>query len=89
MADTLGNIILTAGVWTDLYSESGIALGTQIIVQNIGVCDVFLTSALDQPTDEDARQISERGVFLINDAGDSGAWALCSSSGAGLNVSVA
>lgn len=89
MADTLGNVILTAGVWTDLYAESGIALGTQIIVQNIGVCDIFLTSKALQPDDEDARQISERGVFLINDAGDLGAWALCSSSGGGLNVMVA
>lgn len=89
MADTLGNIILTAGVWTDLYAEANIAIGTQIIIQNIGVCDIFLTTKAVIPTSEDARQISERGVFLINDDGDLGAWALCSSAGGGLNVSIA
>lgn len=89
MVDTLGNVILIAGVWADLYAETGIDVGAQIVVQNIGVCDVFLTTKATEPTNEDARQISERGSFLINDFGDSGAWALCPSSGGGLNVRVA
>lgn len=89
MPDTLGNIILLANTWTDLYAETGIAVGVQIVVQNIGTCDVYLTTKAGQPDDEDARQISERGEFLINDIGDSGAWAYCQSAGGSLNVRVA
>lgn len=89
MADTLGNISLNAGVWTDLYAESGIDVGTKIVVQNIGVCDVFLTTKLTSPTSEDARQVLERAKYVTNEARDSGAWAICPNSGGALNVRLA
>lgn len=69
----------------DLYAATGIPVGTQILVQNIGVCDVFLTSQAEEPTDDVAYQILERGEFARNDFNDAGAWAYCFAGGA-LNV---
>lgn len=89
MSDTLGNVTLIANVWTDLYAETGIIVGSQIVVQNIGSCDVCLTTKAIQPDDEDATQLVERGGFVINDFGDSGAWAFCQGSGGLLNVRLA
>lgn len=81
MADTLPNIVLPPRVWVDLYSESGIEVGMQILTQNIGVCAVSLTTQLAQPTGEDAHQIIERGSHAVNDAGSVGEWAFCFSGG--------
>lgn len=89
MADTLGNVTLIANVWTDLYAETGITVGSQIVVQNIGSCDICLTTKAVQPTDEKATQIVERGGYAINHFGDSGAWAFCQSSSGLLNVRLA
>lgn len=77
MSDTLPNIILPPQTWVDLYAQSGINVGLQILAQNIGVCDVYLTTQTIQPSDDSAHQIIKRGQFAINDAGDSGAWAYC------------
>ncbi len=77
MSDTLQNVELPSRTWVDLYSQSGFSIGTRILVQNIGVCDVFLTSQAAQPTDYTAHQIIERTQFAINDSGDTGAWAFC------------
>lgn len=86
MADTLPNIEIPPGIWTDLYVESGIDVGTQILIQNIGVCDVSLVAQASQPTDLDAIQILERADFSINDAGDAGAWAFCQHTNGRVNV---
>lgn len=43
MADTLQNIKLPANQWVDLYSETGIATGTSISVENVGSSDVYWT----------------------------------------------
>jgi hypothetical protein len=81
MADTLPNITIPEQTWVDLYAASGIAIGTQILVQNIGACDIYLTSQASQPTDDTAHQIIKRSQFAINDAGDTGAWAYCREGG--------
>ncbi len=82
MADTLENTSLPSDVWVDLYADTGIAVGSQLLVQNIGVCDVYLATQLAEPTDETAYQIMERSQFAINEPGDSGAWAFCKAGGA-------
>ncbi len=86
MTDTLENIKLTANVWTDLYSITGITVGSKIVVQNIGACDVSLSSQETKPGDENATQIVQRGKWVSNDFNDAGAWAYCNSSGALINV---
>lgn len=48
-------------VWVDLYSETGIAPGTQVIVQNIGSPDCYL---VDNPTQP---EIGKTGFNLITE----------------------
>ena len=88
MADTLQNLVIVPQVWLDVYSESGLAIGTQIIVQNVGVCDVYLVAAASEPQGLAAHQIIQRGQEAINEYGDSGAWAFCLAGGA-INLRVA
>jgi hypothetical protein len=93
MADTLPNIFLPPRVWVDIYAALNanvgvsITVGTQILAQNIGVCDVYLTAQAAQPTDDVAHNIVKRSQFAINDQGDAGAWAYCRMGGL-LNVRI-
>ena len=90
MTDTLPNIKLTKNVPSDLYAETGIAVGTRIIAQNIGACDVSLSSQAGAPSlSQDAIHIIQRGEWAINDSSDAGAWAYCNSSSGLINVRIA
>lgn len=88
MADTLPNISITANEWRDLYAASGIPVGTAIAVENVGVCDVYLTVAATQPDPEFNKYnvVKRDGPQYGNDPGSSGAWAFCQGSGAKVNV---
>lgn len=89
MADTITNVTLQPNVYTDLYAETGIAVGTAISVQNIGTRDVYLTvRATQPPVDYDAYNVvqKENGVNLRNTAGASGAWAMCPNGVGKINV---
>ncbi len=87
MPDTLPNVILPVGVWVDLYAATGIDVGTRILVQNIGHCDVYLVAQAAEPVDDTARQVLTRSQYAINDLGDDGAWAFCTGGG-GVNVRI-
>ena len=86
MADTLPNIELTDNEWVDLYAASGIVVGTKIVVQNLGVPAVYLSTSATSPDDTDAFQILQFGIEAANEAGDSGAWAMCLNSNGLVNV---
>ncbi len=81
MPDTLLNVVIPPNVWTDLYAASGITVGNRIAVQNIGVCDIFLSAQAIAPVDNINHQVLKRSQFMVNDAGDNGAWALCIAGG--------
>jgi hypothetical protein len=84
--DTLPNTFLPPGQWVDLYAATGITVGTQIVVQNIGVCDVYLASqSAEPPIPSTAHQILRREQESFNDYEDAGAWAYCLAGG-GVNV---
>ena len=90
MADTLPNIAISENVWVDLYAQSGIATGTQIIVQNVGARDIYLSTKATQPDiNADGYYVVERSQEAINDSGDSGAWAYCSNADGLVNVRIA
>lgn len=77
------NINLTAKTKVDLYVASGIAVGTPIVVSNLGTGDVRLsTSEAGLINDFVPLDSYEQAV---NKATDPGAWAF-SVSGAGVNV---
>ena len=94
MADTLQNIKLPANTWVDLYDATGIDVGTQIVLQNLSSVHVKLHTSATQPSDVDAES-NELGSFnrigsygsIVNDSGDSGAWAYAHSDGL-VNVKV-
>jgi hypothetical protein len=90
LADTLTNITIPNNQWVDLYSLSGLEVGTVLSIENIGVCDVRLAVQEDKPDqDHDAYNVIQRGngIRLVNNSTDLGAWAFCQSSGGKLNVS--
>jgi len=49
MATSLAPVVLIAGVWKDLYADTGIAVGTKITIENRGARDAVLTEANAQP----------------------------------------
>lgn len=50
MATSLTPVKLEAGIWKDLYATTGIAVGTQITMENTGTYDALLTEANAQPS---------------------------------------
>ena len=88
MADTLLNVSLPSGVWVDLYSSTGIAVGTKIQVQNLSHNTVNLYSAATAPAGNYGNNIISRGEQAVNESGDNGAWALCKGSEGLVNVKV-
>lgn len=43
-------VALAANTWTDLYAATGIAVGTRILVENIGSADIHLATQASQPS---------------------------------------
>lgn len=87
--DTLPNIEIPSNEWISLYALTGIAVGTAVSVENVGVCDIYLAvQAAKPPTDHDSYNVLQRGngVRLQNNPEDPGAWAFCNTSGAKINV---
>lgn len=84
--DILPNISVPPRQWVNIYQAVGIPVGTRIIVQNVGVCDLHLSTQATQPLPtERAFYVLKRARSAINDAGDAGAWVFCFSGGS-LNV---
>jgi len=77
MADTLPDVNLTPVAYKDLYSESGIASGTKVLVQNKAGTFVKLQLQAAQPADT-----STDGVYVVPNAfveitaGENGLWGI-------------
>ena len=90
MADTLPNISLPANTWVDLYSESGISVGTQINVELLSNNPINLTVKATKPSLSDGNSKSKADSrFYTNTTGDSGAWAYSPDTDSSVNVSEA
>ena len=93
MPDTLQNIQLVASTWIDLYAESGIAPGTQIVITNLSSKFVKFYAGASVPVgaeNDDNTGSYDRLIGYeekVNQIGDVGAWAFTYSSGL-LNVKV-
>lgn len=89
MADTLPNITIPANTWVNLYTASGIAVGTQIRVKLIGGGEVKLVAKATQPTNLSAYDVLvSRAVPVTNRSGDSGAWAYSTGAPSLVNVEI-
>lgn len=83
MSDNLTNIPLPTNEWVDLYAESGITVGQPLVVENVGVADIYLAVQAAKPAkDHKAYNILKRDddIRLTNNLGDAGAWAFCNTS---------
>jgi len=91
MADNISNVEIPQNTWVDLYAATGIAVGSQIVVENIGNNDVYLAVLATQPAnDHAAYNVVKRPPSpntMQNSEGDPGAWAYCPNSGGKLAVS--
>ena len=93
MADTFQNITLTRNTWTDLYSLTSIAVGSQLIIETISSGSLKMYRGATPPVNADN---VENGYFtamagnrrISNVSGDTGLWVLSESSGAVINVSL-
>lgn len=76
MADTLENIVLPVGQWVDLYAATGIAVGTQLQVQNLGTSRVQLVISATQPGPASGYNLLRPdSLTFVSQATPSGAWA--------------
>lgn len=89
MADTLPNVTLEPGVWTDLYVESGITPGVKIKVVNLSRTQVLLHTGLTTPDKTSGFVPLAPGESLENVASSTGEWAHAVFNRALINVGVA
>lgn len=75
MATSLPSVRIPKNKWVDLYAATGIVVGTQIIVQNIGSGEVDLTESAAMPNAASGRNKLEPRLFFTNKAGNVGGWA--------------
>lgn len=85
MSTSLPPVILPRNVWVDLYAETGITTGTQLIIQNIGKDEVTLTEASVEPVSGYGLNKLPTRNYVSNAAGNVGSWAY-SSRGSKLQV---
>lgn len=64
------------GEWVDLYAETGITAGTQIVVQNIGSSTCFLVDSATQPDIiKTGRNVIQPNQYLTSVTTPDGSWA--------------
>ena len=78
MVDTRNNITVPSNDWLDVYTETSIAVGTDLLVQNIGQTEVLYVIAAAKPTDLSKYKISGPGNsvdrWIQTGAGQTGLW---------------
>ena len=79
MADTIPDVILNGTEYQDLYSETGITVGTKLLLFNKSTSYIRVILSATQPTDNstDGVIIEIEGAMrpFIVDAGENGCWA--------------
>lgn len=75
MATSLPEVKIPINTWIDLYAETGIVAGTQIIIQNRGNAVADLSESAVSPSETTGSNKIPQYAYLTNDAGNVGAWA--------------
>ena len=96
MSDTRPDIILLAGVQTDIYAAlnaqvgfPAVTIGVQIAVQAKGSNPIYLTTKATIPTDTDgSNKLTPNNDEFVNVVGSSGEWALSIATDSLINVRV-
>lgn len=85
MATSLTPVSIPADTWVDLYNATGITIGVQLIVQNIGNNNAKLSESLAEPIQSTGHNVISPGGYLTNSLTAVGAWGY-SGSGTSLQV---
>ncbi len=75
MAQSLPSVKLESKEWVDLYDATGIVVGTQIIIQNIGDSNVRLVEAASQPSLNGGYNLVVGKNYSTSATAPIGAWA--------------
>lgn len=79
MADTISDVSLTNIAYTDIYDETGISVGTALVIQNKTKSNVILQLTASQPTvsSTDGYLLEPDAKFPVKvEAGENGVWAI-------------
>ena len=77
MAATLPDVSLSNSAYTDLYNETGIVVGTSLLIQNKTTNNIIVQVGASLPdVDNDDGVYLKPYDFIIVEAGESGAWAI-------------
>ena len=89
MADTIADVTVPEGVWTDLYDATSIAVGTAVTVINKGSNSCALAISLAAPASVSVGvplYVGPIGSTALVAVGGSGLWAYCVHGTTYLNV---
>lgn len=75
MAQSLPSVTIKFNEWVDLYAATGIAVGTKIIIQNIGSANAKLSESAAQPLPTVGFNEIPVREFFTNTELNVGAWA--------------
>ena len=75
MATSLPPVKIDGNKWYDLYAETGIPVGTKVIIQNTGKNEVLLTESAAIPSVGFGFNDLQPKAFLTNKEFNVGAWA--------------
>ena len=75
MATTLPRVSLPSKEWVDLYAETGITVGTKLIIQNTGGDSVRLVESASKPNLKGGFNLLLEGEYLSSADTPVGAWA--------------
>ena len=78
MAISLPSVVIPSDSWVDLYAETGIPVGTQLIVQNLGGYNARLVESSSKPTMNSGYNIITPKAFLTSASSPIGSWAYAS-----------
>jgi len=75
MATSLTPVKIPGNTWVDLYDETGLTIGVQLLIQNIGSSDALLSESATEPNLSSGYNIIIARQYLTNDSANVGAWA--------------
>lgn len=75
MAQSLPPVLIPQSKWVDLYAETGITVGTKLIIQNAGESEADLTESVGEPIGKVGVNPIPPKEFFTNADVSVGAWA--------------
>jgi hypothetical protein len=75
MATSLPKVLLPSKEWVDIYTETGISVGTKLIIQNTGGDSARLVESASEPNLKGGFNLLREGDYLSSAENPVGVWA--------------